>query len=107
MLLNANRNAGVSKAEIEAVFARLLESTRSSGCLANGAIIMPAYGVAADRAATEVLERAFPGREIVPVRVNQLAHGGGEVHCITQQQPAWPRGRRQVSAPYCPRRLTP
>ncbi len=58
--------------------------------IANGAIIMPAYGIAADRVAAETLAMAFPGREVVPVRINQLAHGGGGVHCITQQQPAWP-----------------
>ncbi|UOP09724.1 agmatine deiminase family protein [Pseudomonas palleroniana] len=56
--------------------------------IANGAVIMPAYGIAADQAAAEVLAQAFPGREIVPVQINQLAHGGGGVHCITQQQPA-------------------
>ncbi|MCL9657711.1 agmatine deiminase family protein [Pseudomonas protegens] len=58
--------------------------------LANGAVIMPAYGIAADQAAAQVLSRAFPGREVVPVRINHLAHGGGGVHCITQQQPLWP-----------------
>ena len=58
--------------------------------IANGAIIMPAYGIEADHAAAEVLAQAFPDREIVPVRINHLAHGGGGVHCITQQQPAWP-----------------
>lgn len=58
--------------------------------IANGAIIMPAYGIDADHAAAEVLTAAFPGREVVPVQINQLAHGGGGVHCITQQQPAWP-----------------
>lgn len=58
--------------------------------LANGAVIMPAYGIAADDEAAQVLAKAFPGREVVPVRINHLAHGGGGVHCITQQQPAWP-----------------
>ncbi len=58
--------------------------------IANGAIIMPAYGIEADQAAAEVLAKAFPGREVVPVQINNLAHGGGGVHCITQQQPAWP-----------------
>lgn len=58
--------------------------------IANGAIIMPAYGIAADDEAAQTLALAFPGREIVPVRINNLAHGGGGVHCITQQQPAWP-----------------
>lgn len=58
--------------------------------LANGAVIMPAYGIAADQEAAQVLARAFPGRQVVPVRINHLAHGGGGVHCITQQQPQWP-----------------
>lgn len=58
--------------------------------LANGAVIMPAYGIAADEEAAQVLTRAFPGRQVVPVRINHLAHGGGGVHCITQQQPRWP-----------------
>lgn len=58
--------------------------------IANGAIIMPAYGIAADQVAAETLAQAFPGREVVPVQINHLAHGGGGVHCITQQQPAWP-----------------
>ncbi|OPA89369.1 peptidyl-arginine deiminase [Pseudomonas fluorescens] len=58
--------------------------------IANGAIIMPAYGIAADQVAAQVLAQTFPGREIVPVQINHLAHGGGGVHCITQQQPAWP-----------------
>ncbi|WP_420984033.1 agmatine deiminase family protein [Campylobacter jejuni] len=54
---------------------------------------MPAYGVAADDAAAATLARAFPAREVVPVRIDHLAHGGGGVHCITQQQPAWPARR--------------
>ncbi len=58
--------------------------------LANGAVIMPAYGIDADQAAAEQLAHAFPGREVVPVRIDHIAHGGGGIHCITQQQPAWP-----------------
>ncbi|WAB96128.1 MULTISPECIES: agmatine/peptidylarginine deiminase [Pseudomonas] len=58
--------------------------------IANGAIIMPAYGIEADHVAAETLAKAFPGREVVPVQINHLAHGGGGVHCITQQQPALP-----------------
>ena len=58
--------------------------------IANGAIIMPAYGIAADQVAADVLAQVFPDRVVVPMRINHLAHGGGGVHCITQQQPAWP-----------------
>lgn len=55
--------------------------------IANGAIIMPAYGIPADQEAAAQLAVAFPGREIVPVRIDHIAHGGGGIHCITQQQP--------------------
>ncbi|MFJ2548756.1 agmatine/peptidylarginine deiminase [Pseudomonas sp. NPDC087612] len=58
--------------------------------LCNDAVIMPAYGIDADQQAAATLQQAFPGRSVVPVQINQLAHGGGGVHCITQQQPAWP-----------------
>ncbi|MDD1014666.1 agmatine deiminase family protein [Pseudomonas rubra] len=58
--------------------------------LCNDAVIMPAYGIEADLQAAATLQQAFPDREVVPVLINQLAHGGGGVHCITQQQPAWP-----------------
>lgn len=49
---------------------------------------MPAYGIKADHSAATIMGHVFPQREVVPVRINQLAHGGGSVHYITQQQPA-------------------
>ena len=47
--------------------------------IANGAIIMPAYGIAADQEAAAQLAHAFPGRQIVPVRIDHIAHGGGGI----------------------------
>jgi len=57
--------------------------------IANGGVIMPSYGVASDQAAVETLRLAFPDRQVVQVSINNLAHGGGGIHCITQQQPEW------------------
>ena len=55
---------------------------------ANGAIVMPAFGVEKDREAEAVFRREFPDREIVPFENAQiLFHGGGGIHCLTQQQP--------------------
>jgi agmatine deiminase len=55
--------------------------------LANGAVIMPRYGVAADDRARAVYEKLFPQREICQLEIDGIAIGGGGIHCITQQQP--------------------
>jgi agmatine deiminase len=56
--------------------------------LANGAVIAPAYGIPEDAQVASTLERAYPGRTVVPVELNALFRGGGGIHCITQQEPA-------------------
>jgi agmatine deiminase len=56
--------------------------------IANGAVIAPAYGIPEDTAVFEMLARAYPDREIVPVPLKTLFRGGGGIHCITQQEPA-------------------
>jgi len=55
---------------------------------ANGGIVAPVFGCREDRGALEILETAFPDREVVGVRSEYIAIGGGDVHCITQQRPA-------------------
>ncbi len=55
---------------------------------ANGAVILPIAETAMDVSAVELLRSAFPNHEIVPVPARCIAHGGGGVHCITQQVPA-------------------
>ncbi|HEY2684712.1 MAG TPA: agmatine deiminase family protein [Steroidobacteraceae bacterium] len=57
--------------------------------VANGGIVMPSYGVPGDARARAVIQACFPEREIVQIDVSYLASGGGGIHCITQQQPAW------------------
>jgi agmatine deiminase len=56
--------------------------------VANGGIVMPAYGVPGDARARAVVERVYPDREVVQIDVRKVAIGGGGIHCITQQQPA-------------------
>lgn len=55
--------------------------------LANGAVIVGGYGYDRDAQAVEVYRRLYPDREVVQVQINDIAIGGGGVHCITQQQP--------------------
>lgn len=55
--------------------------------IANGAIIAPAFGVETDEVARTLLAGLFPDREIVMVQAREILLGGGNIHCITQQQP--------------------
>ena len=56
--------------------------------LANGGLIMPAFGDPADTPAYRILSQAFPNRRVVQLDVVDLLQGGGGIHCITQQMPA-------------------
>ena len=56
--------------------------------IANGGVIVPTEGNAADEPVLAFLESVYLGREIVPVPGATLAFGGGGPHCITQQIPA-------------------
>lgn len=62
--------------------------------IANGAIIAPSFGAAADETARSTLALAFPGRDIVMLPAREILLGGGNIHCITQQQPARVAGLR-------------
>ncbi|GAA3918915.1 agmatine deiminase family protein [Luteimonas lutimaris] len=66
---------------------RRLAASYANFLVINGAVLMPAYGDAADAAAADVLARAFPGREIVPVPCRALIWQNGSLHCITMQLP--------------------
>ncbi|MFB6839099.1 agmatine deiminase family protein [Streptomyces sp. NPDC056361] len=57
----------------------------------NGAVIVPQFGdAAADAAARTILQGAYPGREVVQVTIDNIASGGGGIHCATQSQPVVP-----------------
>jgi agmatine deiminase len=55
--------------------------------IANGAIIAPSFGVPTDEPARKILAGLFSEREIVMVPAREILLGGGNIHCITQQQP--------------------
>lgn len=54
----------------------------------NDAIILPQYGDENDALAVKQAQEMFPDRKIIGVPTTEVAYGGGNIHCITQQQPA-------------------
>ncbi|KAF6166320.1 hypothetical protein GIB67_015866 [Kingdonia uniflora] len=60
--------------------------------IANGGIIAPAFGDEKwDKEAFCVLSSAFPNHKVVMVNgAREICLAGGNIHCITQQQPAFP-----------------
>ena len=55
--------------------------------IVNGAIILPQYGDENDELAVKQMQEIYPDRKIVGVQTTEVAYGGGNIHCITQQQP--------------------
>lgn len=56
--------------------------------IANHGIVMPAFGDSRrDAHARGVIAELFPRRKVVQIPTRELAYGGGNIHCITQQQP--------------------
>ena len=57
--------------------------------VANGAVIGARFGdTERDGAARKALSKAFPAREVVMLQIDDIANGGGGVHCLTQPMPA-------------------
>ena len=55
--------------------------------ITNNAIILPQYGDENDALAVQQAQEMFPGYTIEPVMTTEVAYGGGNIHCITQQMP--------------------
>lgn len=53
----------------------------------NGGAILPTFGDRRDAEALEMLQRLLPARRVVGVPAREILLGGGNIHCITQQQP--------------------
>jgi agmatine deiminase len=56
--------------------------------IANGTIVAPLLDPKRDREAMRTLQRIFPRSRVIGVQAREILLGGGNIHCITQQQPA-------------------
>ncbi len=55
--------------------------------LANNGIVMPLFDDPHDRDAIDAMQKVFPERKIIGVHTREILLGGGNIHCMTQQQP--------------------
>ncbi|OAA83049.1 agmatine deiminase [Clostridium ljungdahlii] len=56
--------------------------------IVNGGVIVPQYEDENDALALKQVQAMFPERKVVGVNTREVVYGGGNIHCITQQQPA-------------------
>ncbi|MCB5164293.1 agmatine deiminase family protein [Streptomyces bambusae] len=57
----------------------------------NGAVVAPHFGDGyADGVAYAILQAAYPDRQVVQIAIDNIASGGGGIHCATQSHPAAP-----------------
>ena len=66
---------------------RRLAASYANYLIVDGAVLVPAYGDAADDAAARIIGSAHPGREVVQVPCRPLIWQNGSLHCITMQLP--------------------
>lgn len=55
--------------------------------LCNGGAVVPTFGDPHDQLALQKLQILLPERKVVGVPAREILIGGGNIHCITQQQP--------------------
>lgn len=55
--------------------------------IVNDGVIVPQYGDKLDELAIEQIKDMFPDKKVVGVNTREIVYGGGNIHCITQQQP--------------------
>lgn len=66
---------------------RRLAASYANYLIVNGAVLIPAYGDAADDEAARIIGLAHPGRSIVQVPCRPLIWQNGSLHCVTMQLP--------------------
>ncbi|MFH2102988.1 MAG: agmatine deiminase [Chloroflexota bacterium] len=53
----------------------------------NGGVIVPIFNDENDNRVLEIFQKTMPERRVVGVQAREILLGGGNIHCITQQQP--------------------
>ena len=88
-----SKGRGLNIIELEMSYKRLIPnddepSSYINFYIANKGIVMPSFeDEKADFNAKTIVQSIFPDRKIITINGIDISMGGGNVHCITQQQP--------------------
>jgi len=89
ILITAEEAAGVLP--VEGTFPRKVGDRMAASYInfytCNRGIILPTFNDPHDQSAMDLLQKAMPDRKIAVVYAREILLGGGNIHCITQQQP--------------------
>ena len=55
----------------------------------NGAVIVPTFGQKSDDVAINVIQAAYPERDVIAINSREFVLGGGGPHCLTQHIPRY------------------
>jgi agmatine deiminase len=75
-------------APVVSVQGERLPASYANFLIANGVVLMPAFGDPRDVEAQAILTKCFPGREVVALDCRDIVPGLGTLHCLSQQVPA-------------------
>jgi len=67
---------------------RRLPAGYANFLIINSSLLLPVYGVPADREAEAILAQCFPDRRVVPIDCRALIAQNGSLHCVSMQFPA-------------------
>ena len=72
---------------VRTIFRQRVWTAYANYLIVNAAVLIPAYGDAADAQAARVIAAAHPGREVIAVPCRPLIWQNGSLHCMTMQLP--------------------
>ena len=76
---------------------RLTDGVYTNYYTANDVVLVPVYGNINDDRAKAIIGEQFPDREVIGIDVVSLIEHGGAIGCVTQPQPAWRQGDKELS----------
>ncbi|MEE4166521.1 MAG: agmatine deiminase [Desulfocapsaceae bacterium] len=89
LYMSESESAGIETAagSIARNTGRRLAASYVNFYIANGGIVMPLFNDPRDEAALRTIEKLFPEHQVIALQSREILLGGGNIHCITQQQP--------------------